>query len=172
MTEVQAIAETILEGFDRHYRLFREISAGAQERFERADWPGGADANRERIQMYDLRVKESVDTLIERFPEAQTNDRLWPQIKLAYMSLLYEHLRPELGLIAVTGLQRFPLPVQQLAGGHGVSGLIGTRSAEHLQEEALDRQGLVSLGSDPPRLDGGDDGRGQEGDHDRCAGQP
>ena len=96
MTQVQAIAEAILEGFDRHFRLFREVSAGAQERFEQADWPGGAEANRERIQMYDLRVKESVDTLIERFPEAQTNDRLWPEIKLAYLSLLYEHLQPEL----------------------------------------------------------------------------
>ena len=55
-----------------------------------------AGANRERIQMYDLRVKESVDLLIERFPEAETNDRLWPEIKLAYVSVLYEHLRPEL----------------------------------------------------------------------------
>ena len=96
MTQVQAIAEAILEGFDRHFRLFREISAGAQERFEQADWPGGAEANRERIQMYDLRVKESVDTLVGRFPEAQTTDRLWPEIKLAYLSLLYEHFQPEL----------------------------------------------------------------------------
>ena len=96
MTQVQDIAETILKGFDRHYRLFRDISAGAQARFENADWPGGAEANRERIQMYDLRVKESVDTLIQRFPCAQSDERLWPEVKLAFMRLLYEHRRPEL----------------------------------------------------------------------------
>ena len=96
MGQIQAIAEAILEGFDRHYRLFREISAGAQERFENADWQGGAAANRKRIQMYDLRVKESVEAVIEHFPDAETDDSLWPEIKLAFMSLLYEHHRPEL----------------------------------------------------------------------------
>ena len=49
MNPVSDIAETILEGFDRHYRLFREISAAARGRFENADWAGAAHANRERI---------------------------------------------------------------------------------------------------------------------------
>ena len=96
MSAVLEIAETILHGFDRHYRLFRDISAGAKTRFENADWSGGADANRGRIQMYDRRVKETVAGLIENFPHAETDESLWPEIKLAYMGLLYEHLRPEL----------------------------------------------------------------------------
>jgi len=96
MSDVLEIAETILHGFDRHYRLFRDISAGAKTRFENADWSGGADANRGRIQMYDRRVKETVAGLIENFPHAETDESLWPEIKLAYMGLLYEHLRPEL----------------------------------------------------------------------------
>ena len=38
----QRIADVMIEGFDRHYRLFRATSAGAKERFEVADWAGGA----------------------------------------------------------------------------------------------------------------------------------
>jgi isocitrate dehydrogenase kinase/phosphatase len=96
MTDVHEIAAAILEGFNRHYRLFREISTAAQARFENADWEGCATANRERIQMYDLRVHETVSTIIKRFPQAETDESLWPNIKLAYVGLLYEHLRPEL----------------------------------------------------------------------------
>jgi isocitrate dehydrogenase kinase/phosphatase len=96
MADVPEIAEAILEGFDRHYRLFREISAAARVRFQLADWEGGAAANRERIQMYDLRVRETVGSIIKRFPQAETDESLWPNIKLAYVGLLYEHLRPEL----------------------------------------------------------------------------
>ena len=42
------IARVMLEGFDRHYRLFREASAAAQRRFEQADWHGQQRAQRER----------------------------------------------------------------------------------------------------------------------------
>ena len=96
MADVHEIAGAIVEGFDRHYRLFREISSMARARFETADWQGGSDANVERIQMYDLRVRETVGAIIKQFPEAETDERLWPDIKLAYIGLLYEHLRPEL----------------------------------------------------------------------------
>ena len=96
MTPVSDIAETILEGFDRHYRLFREISTAARGRFENVDWAGAADANRERVQMYDLRVWEAVSALNAAFPEAEHDESLWPAIKLSYIGMLYEHLSPEL----------------------------------------------------------------------------
>ena len=35
----QEIARTILDGFDRHYRLFREAAVRAQTLFEQAAWP-------------------------------------------------------------------------------------------------------------------------------------
>ena len=40
LTDLRAfhIAKAMLEGFDRHYSLFRETSAAAKQRFERADW--------------------------------------------------------------------------------------------------------------------------------------
>jgi isocitrate dehydrogenase kinase/phosphatase len=88
------IARAILDGFDKHYRLFRAISAAAKDRFERSDWAAVRQASRERIDMYDLRVREAVAAL-QRFPRA-SEEVLWPAIKQAYVGLLLEHQQPEL----------------------------------------------------------------------------
>ena len=53
------IAKAMMDGFNRHYRLFRTESARAKHRFETADWHGQQRAQRERIEFYDLRVKRS-----------------------------------------------------------------------------------------------------------------
>ena len=89
------VAQAILAGFDRHYRLFREASARAKTLFERADWAALRVLARERIQMYDQRVLEAVDEVQARFPEAERDESLWPAIKLAYIPLLHEHRQPE-----------------------------------------------------------------------------
>lgn len=95
MTEIQAIARTILDGFDKHYRLFREISAGARKHFENRDWEGlGRDSSR-RILMYEQRVTEAVEALQHKFPRAATDNEIWPEIKLAYVGLLLDHLQAE-----------------------------------------------------------------------------
>jgi isocitrate dehydrogenase kinase/phosphatase len=95
MTLPRDIARTIRDGFDKHYRLFRETSAHAKERFDGGDWAGVVQASRERIQMYDRRVVEAVTSLRERFPVAVRDESLWPEIKLAYIGLLHEHRQPE-----------------------------------------------------------------------------
>ena len=95
MELAENIAEEILRGFDKHYRLFREISAGAKERFERGDWAGVRDASRARISMYDQRVREAVAIVSQRFPLATVEETVWPHIKQAYFQLLYEHRQPE-----------------------------------------------------------------------------
>ena len=91
----QEIAATILDGFDKHYRLFRQIAAEAKERFERADWKSVREASRARIDFYDVRVREAAVNVLERFPNARSDDALWPQIKRAYIGLLYDHKQPE-----------------------------------------------------------------------------
>ena len=96
MNMATEIAQTILAGFDKHYRLFREISAQAKQRFEQADWQAVRKANIARIQMYDQRVQESVDALASQWPDAAKNEALWPQIKFAYIGLLQNHKQPEL----------------------------------------------------------------------------
>ncbi len=95
MSTPQAIARTILDGFEKHYAQFREISAAAKERFERADWPGTQEANRKRLGFYDGRVGESVALVTRLYPDAQTDEALWPRVKQAYIALLYDHKRPE-----------------------------------------------------------------------------
>jgi isocitrate dehydrogenase kinase/phosphatase len=91
----QDIARCILAGFDKHYRLFREAAVQAKALFESADWAAMRELARERIQMYDRRVQEGVDALLERFPQAARDESLWPAIKLAYIPLLHEHMQPE-----------------------------------------------------------------------------
>jgi len=90
-----AIARAILAGFDRHYRLFREAAARARKLFERADWKAMRELSRERITMYDLRVEETVRGILCDFARAETDESLWPAIKLAYIGLLHEHKQPE-----------------------------------------------------------------------------
>ena len=95
MTPAHDIARTLLDGFDKHYRLFREASARAKYRFVRGAWAGAREDAKARIQMYDQRVAEAVAALRERFPEGLDDESLWPEVKLAYMGMLHEHLQPE-----------------------------------------------------------------------------
>ena len=90
------IARALLDGFDRHYRLFRETSAAAKRRFEDADWHGQQRAQRERIEFYDLRVNEAVADLRGRFKVDQLSMDTWQQAKLHYIGLLTNHHQPEL----------------------------------------------------------------------------
>ena len=62
------VARAILDGFDEHYRRFREISASAMGRFERAVWGEGREASRRRIELYDDQVRKTVVRVRERFP--------------------------------------------------------------------------------------------------------
>jgi isocitrate dehydrogenase kinase/phosphatase len=89
------IARTIREGFDKHYRLFRQTGARAKERFERGAWAEVHEASRARIQMYDQRVVEAVTALRDRFPDAVRDESLWPEIKRSYIALLLDHRQPE-----------------------------------------------------------------------------
>jgi isocitrate dehydrogenase kinase/phosphatase len=92
----QRIADAIIEGFDKHYRLFRETSAKAKERFEAAAWAEAQQAVKERIRFYDERVRENVERLRTEFAAETIDDATWQQIKLLYIGLLVDHKRPEL----------------------------------------------------------------------------
>jgi isocitrate dehydrogenase kinase/phosphatase len=89
------VARTILAGFDKHYRLFRDAARQAKHHFEAARWDQMHALARERIELYDRRVQESVEAVLARFPEAESDEALWPAIKLAYIGILHEHRQPE-----------------------------------------------------------------------------
>ena len=90
------IAKAMIDGFNRHYRLFRTESQRAQHRFETADWHAQQRAQRERIEFYDLRVKEAVTRLEREFSAGEQPMEVWQQAKLHYIGLLVDHHQPEL----------------------------------------------------------------------------
>ncbi len=90
------IAKAMMDGFNRHYRLFRTESARAKHRFETADWHGQQRAQRERIEFYDLRVKECSTRLEREFKADDQPMDIWQQVKLHYIGLLVNHHQPEL----------------------------------------------------------------------------
>jgi len=91
----KAVAQTILDGFDRHYFFFRRYGNEAKFCFEHADWSRAARGRKERILGYEARVNETVNALNTRFPAACEDARLWPEVKTAYITLLLNHLQAE-----------------------------------------------------------------------------
>ncbi|MBN3724939.1 bifunctional isocitrate dehydrogenase kinase/phosphatase [Burkholderia sp. Ac-20379] len=89
------VAQTMLENFDRHYRIFRDAAIEAKARFEARDWHGLQALARERITSYDARVRECVILLEDEYDAETIDDEVWQQIKLHYIGLLTTHLQPE-----------------------------------------------------------------------------
>ncbi|MGE0496216.1 MAG: bifunctional isocitrate dehydrogenase kinase/phosphatase [Ramlibacter sp.] len=94
--QAYSIAKAMMDGFNRHYQLFRTESARAKHRFETADWHGQQRAQRERIEFYGLRVKECVSRLEKEFKAGSQPMEVWQQAKLHYIGLLVDHHQPEL----------------------------------------------------------------------------
>ena len=90
------IATAMMDGFNRHYQLFRTESSRAKHRFETADWRGQQRAQRERIEFYDLRVREASTRLEREFKAGEQPMDVWHQVKLHYIGLLVNHHQPEL----------------------------------------------------------------------------
>ena len=90
------IAKAMIDGFNRHYQLFRSESSRAKHRFETADWRGQQRAQRERIEFYDLRVREASTRLEREFKAGEQPMEVWHQVKLHYIGLLVNHHQPEL----------------------------------------------------------------------------
>jgi isocitrate dehydrogenase kinase/phosphatase len=90
------IAAILVEGFDKHYRLFRAASATAKTRFEAGAWAEQQHAVQQRIRFYDQRVEECVERLRATFDVEALSDRTWRDAKLHYIGLLVDHSQPEL----------------------------------------------------------------------------
>ena len=90
------IARVLLDGFDKHYRLFRQSSQAARRHFEQMTWKQAQAEARDRIAFYELRVKECVQTLEDEYDEADLSDNVWREVKLHYIGMLTDHRQPEL----------------------------------------------------------------------------
>ncbi len=95
-----ALAQVILWGFNKHYRLFRECTQEAKGLYERAAWQDVQRVSRERLQFYDRRVAETVERAerefqTDRLAGADFDNGFWQDVKSQYINLLLDHLQPE-----------------------------------------------------------------------------
>lgn len=90
------IARTILDGFNKHYRLFREVSQLAKNHFELGEWKVAQRIARQRIFFYTNRVNECVSELESSYDQSELTDSVWREIKVHYIGLLIDHMQPEL----------------------------------------------------------------------------
>jgi isocitrate dehydrogenase kinase/phosphatase len=91
-----AIAVALVEGFDKHYALFRECARAARRHFEAGNWLAIQHVGRDRIDFYDRRVLETAERVEREFRTAGLDrDALWEQVKLHFIGLLIDHKQPE-----------------------------------------------------------------------------
>jgi len=93
----RAIARALIEGFDKHYALFRDCARAAKRHFEDGNYRAIGHIARERIDFYDRRVAETAARIEREFTAAgdAAADALWARVKLHYIGLLIEHRQPE-----------------------------------------------------------------------------
>ncbi len=94
-----AIARVLLEGFNRHYALFRDCARAAKRYFEAGNWLAINHIARDRIDFYDRRCAETVERVEREFRSAgladTRADALWHRVKLHFIGLLIDHRQPE-----------------------------------------------------------------------------
>ena len=90
------IAHTILQGFDAQYGRFLDITAGAQQRFEQAEWQAVQQAMKARIHLYDHHVGLVTDQLRVLNGAACWDEAFWLRVKSHYESLLPGYPRYEI----------------------------------------------------------------------------
>ncbi|OTA18994.1 bifunctional isocitrate dehydrogenase kinase/phosphatase [Xenorhabdus beddingii] len=90
------IAQTILQGFDAQYGRFLEVTSGAQQRFERADWHAVQQAMKKRINLYDHHVGLVVEQLKRIHGSLQDDEDYIAEVKAVYTLLLPDYPRFEI----------------------------------------------------------------------------
>ncbi|HET7033033.1 MAG TPA: bifunctional isocitrate dehydrogenase kinase/phosphatase [Casimicrobiaceae bacterium] len=97
--QARTIANILLEGFNKHYALFRECARAGKRHFEAGNWLAIQHVARERIDFYDRRVHEYAERILREFGFAELDgaqaDALWEQAKVHFIGLLLNHKQPE-----------------------------------------------------------------------------
>ena len=93
------IAALLLEGFNRHYALFRECARAAKRFFESGNWLAIGHVARDRIDFYDRRVAETVEHIERDFRirhgDSGADDAFWSDVKRCFIALIVEHRQAE-----------------------------------------------------------------------------
>ncbi|QEA40770.1 bifunctional isocitrate dehydrogenase kinase/phosphatase [Pistricoccus aurantiacus] len=91
------LAATILHGFDEYRSRFKLITEDARRRFRDAAWREAQQASAERINLYDTKVKDTLDRLKRSLSEGElTNCENWREAREHYAELISKRLDYEL----------------------------------------------------------------------------
>ena len=90
------IAYEILKGFEKSFRFYNRITAGAKHRFETLQWQACQQASKDRIALYGKILTETVSELYNVFYPHQQPKSFWQQLKQDYSEQLENHPQFEL----------------------------------------------------------------------------
>ncbi len=90
------LAYQIMTGFDKSFRYFSYITAGAQMRFEQCQTAESRTANSQRIKTYESSLAEAVSTIYQVTNPHVQAQQFWIQTKQAFAALLADHPQFEL----------------------------------------------------------------------------
>ncbi|MFI4889907.1 MAG: bifunctional isocitrate dehydrogenase kinase/phosphatase [Steroidobacterales bacterium] len=81
-------AQRVVQGFLRYNEAFRRITLRAPERFAVRDWAGSQADAVERIELYNLHVRDTVDEITRDFDALALDRRFWTEVKRHFDNLL------------------------------------------------------------------------------------
>lgn len=142
MSTANRFARVILNGFDGMFAEWENLTLGAQDRFERAEWSAVLGASSARLSIYRGKVSRTCEYL-QMIAAARMQDRsLWRMAKDAYAELVRTHGNAEIaqtffnscycytfGHEKVSGLNAFALE-PQLAGTGASSDVVRVHSRQ------------------------------------------
>ncbi|MDT8427573.1 MAG: bifunctional isocitrate dehydrogenase kinase/phosphatase [Pseudomonadales bacterium] len=85
------LAKAILNGFDAFFAEYKNITYGAQGRFERADWQDVHRAMRQRLDLYKEKVKTVAESARAITGQDLRERSLWQQAKGEYALIIQGH---------------------------------------------------------------------------------
>jgi len=91
-----ALAKTLLNAFERHIFLYRQVTNAAKDKFVNQSWHQIHEAAKARTDYFEVRVKEAVLSIQSEFEISSLDKALWRQVKSHYITLLDEHPQAEL----------------------------------------------------------------------------
>lgn len=112
------LAKAILNGFDAFFAEYKNITYGAQGRFERADWHGVQRAMRQRLSLYKQKVINVADSAGEITGPALADRALWAQAKLEYSQLIQGHRNFEITQTFFNSVYCFVFSHEQIRDPH------------------------------------------------------
>ena len=95
-SQTRKAAYLILSGFDKSFRWFRRITSDAQRRFENCLWTEIQPAAKERINIYEQSLADTVAELYDTIAPHQQDREFWLALKTHFTNLLDGHPQFEL----------------------------------------------------------------------------